>query len=77
MLVQVATLAHALHTYPPLPPSLPACCHVLRYGLETARGIAGGLVGEKDDCAKTVDASRVRDARDNILSQCDDDNNAK
>lgn len=50
---------------------------MLRYGLETARGIAGGLVGEKDDCAKTVDASRVRDARDNILSQCDDDNNAK
>lgn len=45
--------------------------------METARGIAGGLVGEKDDCAKIVDASRVRDARDNILSQFDDDNNAK
>jgi hypothetical protein len=55
-------------TYPPFPPSLPACCQVLRYGFETARGIAGGLVGEKDDWAKTADASRGRYMRDNILS---------
>jgi hypothetical protein len=35
-----------------LPPLLPAANHVLRYGLFTASGIAGGLAGEKVDWAE-------------------------
>lgn len=41
---------------------------MLRYGLETARGIEGGLAGEKDDCASTVDAINTRRTKDNMMS---------
>ena len=41
---------------------------MLRYGLETARGIEGGLAGEKDDCASADDAIKTGRTKDNMMS---------
>jgi hypothetical protein len=44
-------IGHWPAKYPPLPPSLPADNHVLKYGDLTAKGNAGGLAGENVDTA--------------------------
>ena len=58
--------------YPPLPgpfgpalprpagsTSLPACCQQLTYGDLTAKGMAGGLAGEKVDAARQEVEKRI------------------
>lgn len=65
---------HCPGRYPPLPPSLPAFCQVLRYGDLTASGRAGGRAGVKVDWApmEVTKEATSRPRRDSMLTGAGD-----